>query len=98
MKCAVHIHAPNREKPIDFCDPTFSTATLRSNFPYSGGTLPGWLALLTHNKNVLSLYSSKADWRVQKCMLGTHISNALIIALQLAAGLKLGSLSCAFDS
>lgn len=22
MKCAVHIHVPNREKPIDFCDPT----------------------------------------------------------------------------
>lgn len=23
MKCAVHIHAPTREEPIDFCDPTF---------------------------------------------------------------------------
>lgn len=23
MKCAVHIHAPNREELIDFCDPTF---------------------------------------------------------------------------
>ena len=23
MKCAVHIHAPNGEKPIGFCDLTF---------------------------------------------------------------------------
>ena len=31
MKCAVHIHAPYREKPFDFCDPTFLKSHLEVN-------------------------------------------------------------------
>lgn len=62
----------------------FSKATLRLSFACSGGTVPGWLALLTYRKNVLVLNTFEADWSDR---------NSLFLALQLTSPLGLNEMT-----
>lgn len=92
MKCAVHIHAPNREKHIDFWDPTF----LKSRLEFKLSLLwwhHAWLLALAHSK-ILSIFnSSQVNWRDTECM---FIKKAP--AFYFPTNLTLGSVTSAFES
>lgn len=61
MKCAERIHAPNREKPIDFSDPTFLKRHLEVKLCLLWWHGARIVSAVDSEKNVLGLNSSKDD-------------------------------------